>query len=665
MKRRPPLLPLAMLLLACAPLWAQDGEPDPDLAHARATFHTFSKAAVQAKDDAEKMVRAQTCLDLSEVDEAVQAKVGEERVQQLRRVLESVKHVPEQLIPDDPKAEAFVLYRDPQGAGEIVLDRVGRNWLFNAETVEQLPALAKVVDARRKAIEDAKEKGEPPPDPSGAKPIPKPKASGPPAAPKYEHVADWLRAHVPDTLRGRAFLLEIWQWIGLALLAALGVLAHLIVIRLLAAVIVQALKSQEMDADAKEARNGVRPFGLLVMAGVWWFGLSWLGLHADVLKFVSTGIKTVAAIAGVWGAYRLVDVIAGALERKAALSESKFDDLLVPLVRKSLKVAVVAFGIVFVADVLQFSIKSLLAGLGLGGLAFALAAQDTVKNFFGSLTVVLDRPFEVGDWVLIDGIEGSVEELGFRSTRIRTFHNSVITIPNAKLLTAVVDNMGRRQYRRWTTKLGVAYHTTPDQLEALTEGIRELIRTHPYTRKDYFQVYVTGLADSAIEILVYTFFTTPDWGRELRERQRLILDMLRLCEALGVEIAFPTQTLHVVNVNEAETAERAAEDAVQATTSDEAQNVGRLIAQRLLAPEARRTQRLVASELEMDRRREIEEERQRALEASKSEQDDEDDEDEDEREDEDEEQKKPIETEARGNDADADGGGGDGGGEGG
>jgi len=658
---KPPrlLLPLALLLFATAPLWAQEGEPDPELAHARATFHTFSKAAVQAKDDPEKMARARTCLDLSDVDEEAQAKVGAERVLQLRQVLEAVKHVPEGLIPDDPKAEAFVLYRDPGGAGEIVLDRVGRNWLFSGESVEQIPDLAKAVEARRQAAAAAKEKGEPAPDPSGAGPVAKPKVKGPPVAPKYEHVADWLRAHVPDTLRGRAFLLEIWQWIGLALLATLGILVHLVVIRLLAAVIVRALKSQEMEADVKEARNGVRPFGLLVMAGVWWLGLSWLGLHADVLRFVSTGIKTVAAIAGVWGAYRLVDVISGALERKAARSESKFDDLLVPLVRKSLKVAVVAFGAVFVADVLQFSIKSLLAGLGLGGLAFALAAQDTVKNFFGSLTVVLDRPFEVGDWVLIDGIEGSVEELGFRSTRIRTFHNSVITIPNAKLLTAVVDNMGRRQYRRWTTKLGVAYHTTPDQLEALTEGIRELIRTHPYTRKDYFQVYVTGLADSAIEILIYTFFTTPDWGRELRERQRLILDMLRLCEALGVDIAFPTQTLHVVNVNEAETAERAAEDAIRVSTSDEAQNVGRLTAQRLLAPEARRTQRLFANELEMDRRRELEEERRRALQQAKSEE-----ESAEEDEEESEEQKKPIETEARGNDADADGGAGDGGGEG-
>ena len=121
----------------------------------------------------------------------------------------------------------------------------------------------------------------------------------------------------------------------------------------------------------------------------------------------------------------------------------------------------------------------------------------TVKNFFGSLTLVMDRPFEVGDWVLIDDVEGSVEEVGFRSTRVRTFYQSVISLPNSKLLTAVVDNMGARRFRRWTTKLGVTYDTPPDTLDAFCEGLRELVRQHPHTRKDYFHVYVVGFAESS------------------------------------------------------------------------------------------------------------------------------------------------------------------------
>jgi MscS family membrane protein len=194
---------------------------------------------------------------------------------------------------------------------------------------------------------------------------------------------------------------------------------------------------------------------------------------------------------------------------------------------------------------LHINITSLLAGLGLGGIAFALAAQDTVKNFFGSVTVLLDRSFQVGDWVVVGDIEGTVEELGFRSTRIRTFYNSLITLPNSNLISAHVDNYGERRYRRWKTYLGVAYGTPPVTVDALCEGIRELVRRHPYTRKDYYHVYLNEFGAHSLDILLYIFFETPDWATELRERHRLAVDILRLARHLGVEIAFPTQTLYL------------------------------------------------------------------------------------------------------------------------
>jgi MscS family membrane protein len=241
----------------------------------------------------------------------------------------------------------------------------------------------------------------------------------------------------------------------------------------------------------------------------------------------------------------LVDIAAIIVGQKAAASESKLDDLLVPLVRKTLKVFVAAFGLVFIAGNLDIDVSSLLAGLGLGGLAFALAAQDTVKNLFGSLTILVDRPFAVGDWVLIDNVEGTVEEVGIRSTRVRTFYNSQITVPNANLISANVDNFGARQYRRWKATLGLTYDTAPDKIEAFCEGMRELVRHHPYTRKDYFEIHFNNFGGASLDILLYVFFETPDWSTELRERHRLGLDILRLAEQLGVEFAFPTQTLHI------------------------------------------------------------------------------------------------------------------------
>jgi MscS family membrane protein len=149
--------------------------------------------------------------------------------------------------------------------------------------------------------------------------------------------------------------------------------------------------------------------------------------------------------------------------------------------------------------------------------------------------------------VVIGDVEGTVEDIGFRSTRIRTFYNSLVTIPNGNLVRATVDNYGRRKYRRWKTHVAITYDTPPDRIEAFCEGIRELIRKHPYTRKDYYMVYFNQFAASSLNILLYAFHETPDWATELRERHRLFVDIVRLAKRLGVEFAFPTQTVHLAS----------------------------------------------------------------------------------------------------------------------
>jgi MscS family membrane protein len=266
-----------------------------------------------------------------------------------------------------------------------------------------------------------------------------------------------------------------------------------------------------------------------------------------VFRLYYTAVRAVAIVVVVVVAYRLVDVLSNVLSRRAERSDTRFDDLLVPLVRKSLKVFVVAIGLVLVAETIGQDITALLAGLGLGGLALALAAQDTVRNLFGSLTILLDRPFQVGDWVVVGEVEGTVEEVCFRSTRIRTFYNSLITLPNANLISASVDNLGDRRYRRWKTILALTYDTPPEKIDAFCEGVRELIRSHPYSRKDYFHVYFNDFGGASLDILLYTFFETPDWATELRERHRLGVDILRLAGELGVEFAFSTQTVYLRN----------------------------------------------------------------------------------------------------------------------
>lgn len=357
-----------------------------------------------------------------------------------------------------------------------------------------------------------------------------------------------LRRSMPGALKGKeneALGLEYWQWLVLLLIIFVGLVVDQIARLILRALIKRMVKSQRARADSQTVNGVVRPVGLVAAALLWLWLTHLLGLPDIAYTILIAAVRVFTALAITWAAWRLTDLACEIIASKAALTTTKFDDVLVPLVRKTLKIFIAAFGLVFVANSLTINVWPLLTGLGIGSLAFAFAARDTIENFFGSISVILDRPFEIGDWVLIGDVEGTVEAVGFRSTRIRTFYNSQVTLPNANLVRATVDNYGRRKYRRWKTHIGVQYDTTPDQLIALTEGIRELVRCHPYTRKDYFQVWVHQFSASSIDILLYIFHDVTDWSMELRERERLMLDIVRLADQLGVQFAFPTQTLHI------------------------------------------------------------------------------------------------------------------------
>jgi len=244
--------------------------------------------------------------------------------------------------------------------------------------------------------------------------------------------------------------------------------------------------------------------------------------------------------------YKIVDVVAAYFVKLALKTESTLDDQLVPLLRKTLKAFVVIIGTLFILrDGLSLDIIPFLTGLSIGGVAIALAAQDTIKNFFGSVMIFVDRPFQVGDWITSGDVDGTVEEVGFRSTRVRTFRNSVMYIPNGKIADATVDNHGLRQYRRFYTTITITYDTPPQLVEEFIKGLREIVLAHPHTRKDYFNIYFNNLSSFSLDVMFYVFFEVPTWPMELQSRHELLIQVMKLAETLGVRFAFPTQTLHM------------------------------------------------------------------------------------------------------------------------
>lgn len=355
-----------------------------------------------------------------------------------------------------------------------------------------------------------------------------------------------LKESLPDWMGNQTFIFKNGQWLALLLILLLALFLEKFTRFYLSRLAQSFFEKNHFNLKEARRRTFTLPFGIFIIGLVWNTLVGLLEFSDNVLSVFLRAGSIVMTVASVWGAYNLVDLVSFYFEKLTSITENKFDDILVPLVRKSCKVFVFCIGAIFIGHSLTLNVANILAGLGLGGLAFALAAKDTLSNLFGSLTVILDRPFQIGDWVIIgDKIEGNVEEVGFRSTRVRTFYNSLITVPNNFLTNITIDNLGKRVYRRYKTTVGIQYDTPPEKIEAFCEGIRQIILRHPYTRKDYFHVYFNEMAASSLNVMLYVFWRVPDWSQELAERHRLLIDILRLGKTLGVEFAFPTQTLHV------------------------------------------------------------------------------------------------------------------------
>ena len=339
--------------------------------------------------------------------------------------------------------------------------------------------------------------------------------------------------------------IEVEQYIGIGVLAVIATVAHFALLRVIALVLRRRYAGDDLtfwEGERSLLNRGIRllTIGITVLVG-----FPTLNFDPDVENVVNQATTLVAAMAVILVAYRAIDIVVDVLARRASQTATMLDDSLVPLLRTSMRLFVTVVGILFVLQNLDVNVSSLVAGLGLGGLAIALAAQDTVRNVLGGVTIFADKPFEVGDWVVVDGIEGTVEKVGFRSTRVRTFYNSLVSVPNGNLMSSGIDNMGQRRWRRYKTTLGVGYHTTPDQLQAFVEGIRAIIQASPGMRQDYYIVEFHGFGASSLDVLVYCFIDAADWNEELRTRHVLNLDIMRLAESLQVDFAFPTQTLHI------------------------------------------------------------------------------------------------------------------------
>ncbi|MFB0525231.1 MAG: mechanosensitive ion channel family protein [Phycisphaerae bacterium] len=364
--------------------------------------------------------------------------------------------------------------------------------------------------------------------------------------------ADWWQKTINyEIIRGNA----VWRF-GLVLLVVLATLAAGRILQF--SISRYALRLAEKRGEnlltllLKALAN---PIYVAIFAAGIFFAKAPLFFHDEqgIRTAISVGWTTiarvVAAIAAAYALYRLVDVIEYYLNRLVGKTETKLDDMLVPVVRKALRVTIAIVAVLLISEnILGANVKSLLLSAGVGGIAIALAAKETIANFFGSITIFADRPFQMGELVKIDGHFGPVEEVGFRSTRVRTLEGHLVTIPNSVIANSIMENVGRRPFIRRKSNITITYGSGHTKAKRAVEIIKEILANVPEVNTDPEKpprVYFNDFNDWSLNIYMSYWVKPADYWLYHEVNQRVNLEMMKRFEAEKIEFAFPTQTLYL------------------------------------------------------------------------------------------------------------------------
>jgi len=287
------------------------------------------------------------------------------------------------------------------------------------------------------------------------------------------------------------------------------------------------------------------PAGTFVMVTGIFAALKVLKLSASSDHYLGAGSTVAFSLVLFWGLLRAFDALLSHAQ-EIALNRNMGVAAFMPWIKKSLVTVFVIFGVLMVVQSLGYDVKALLAGLGIGGLAFALAAQDTIANVFGSIVVAIDQPFKLGEAVKIGAHEGTVEDIGLRSTKLRTPGRNLIIIPNKTVAAEAVINNSRFVGRRVEQVFGLTYDTNPEQMDAIVAEIRGIITKEAEVDPTSVHAYFRDLNSSSLDIWIAYNTKDADFAKSMALRQRINLAIMRAVAAKGLEFAYPTTTMHIV-----------------------------------------------------------------------------------------------------------------------
>ncbi len=398
----------------------------------------------------------------------------------------------------------------PNRLPEIYLEKTNGKWYYSAETVSKIDGIYNNV---------------------------------------YPWYVSWIQDIVPEYGHKKILGIEIWQLVALVLLLIIVMFAYVLV-KKIAFALLQRLQKYVTKSNSNLEINKVikklaHPISLLVCIKIIDVTFPSLQFSLAVNKWIFLALNIIETVFWIYVFLKLVKVVMRIYAVFTENTHSRLDDQLVPILNNFFTGLVLLLGFFRLLSLFGVDTTTLIAGATIGGLAFALASQDTVKNLIGTIMIFLDKPFHIDDWIEAGEVVGTVEKVGFRSTRVRAADTSIYQIPNSKLSEIVINNKGLRLFRRYNTNLGLRYDTPPELIEAFVDGVRKLVIEHPETRSDSYNVEFTGFGDSALLIMVNVYFRSLEWGVEQSSKHRLHMAIIKLAAALGVEFAFPSTTVTI------------------------------------------------------------------------------------------------------------------------
>ena len=359
--------------------------------------------------------------------------------------------------------------------------------------------------------------------------------------------SQWVQT-LEENLGQKILGISAWQYIAAFLALLIGLVLKRIILNYIQKKITAYVQKTDAEWDDQLFEAIIKPVNAFVMIGA--VHVASFLLVFNLTKFPTELIgKSYSVFLGlsiIWLVYRLVDVAAHYIDELVAKADEGLRGQFTPLIRRALRILVVIVGSLTILATIGINITGLFACLGIVGLAVSMGSQDSVANLVGTVNILIDRPYKVGDWITVGStIDGDVEEIGFRSTKIRMFDKTLMSVPNAKLAGETIKNWSRMPKRRIKMTLGLSYDTSANQMKEALKEIEKILEEDEGVDQDYKLVQFTDYGASSLDVFLYYFSKSTVWKEYLDTRERVNLKIMDKIENMGLEFAFPTQTLHL------------------------------------------------------------------------------------------------------------------------